>query len=163
MIVLDYARRETIEGKEEELGRAFEVEIDLNFADDIALLSDEIDHSQKLLLRVEKSVEKAGFKINAGKTNSRPSTITKEEPSKPAMVQILKKATTWSTLDIKFRKAASWRACNKLTKIWKSSLHKAFKLRMFTASRICTSQWLWSLDCHCKTNQKLKYKWIQGC
>ena len=36
--------------------------------------------------------------------------------------------------DIKFRRAAAWRAYNKLTKIWKSSLPKAFKLRMFTAT-----------------------------
>ncbi len=33
-----------------------------------------------------------------------------------------------------YTKAAAWRACSKLTKIWKSSLSKAFKLRMFTAT-----------------------------
>ena len=36
--------------------------------------------------------------------------------------------------DIKYRKAAAWRACSKLTKIWKSSLPKTFKLRLFAAT-----------------------------
>ena len=36
--------------------------------------------------------------------------------------------------DIKFRKASAWRACNKLSKIWKSSLPRAFKLRFFSAT-----------------------------
>ena len=44
---------------------------DLDFADDIALLSEEIHQAQELLQhvqRVETSVAKVGLKMNAGKT-----------------------------------------------------------------------------------------------
>jgi hypothetical protein len=36
--------------------------------------------------------------------------------------------------DIKPRKAAAWRACNQLSKIWKSSLQSKFKMRLFSAT-----------------------------
>ena len=39
-----------------------------------------------------------------------------------------------SAKDIKQRKAAAWRACGKLTKIWKSSLPRRLKLRLFAAT-----------------------------
>ena len=42
---------------------------DLDFADDIVLLSEGIDQAQEILKRVETSVGKVGLKFNAGKTN----------------------------------------------------------------------------------------------
>ena len=36
--------------------------------------------------------------------------------------------------DIKMRKGAAWRACSKLTKIWKSTLPKQLKYRIFAAT-----------------------------
>ena len=39
-----------------------------------------------------------------------------------------------SLIDIKQRKAAAWRACSKLSKIWKSSLPRRFKLRLFAVT-----------------------------
>ena len=78
VIVLDYALRIAIEGQEEELGFHLErrrsrrvgpeVLTDLDFADDIALVSGEIQQAQELLQRVEKSVGKVGLKINVRKT-----------------------------------------------------------------------------------------------
>ena len=41
---------------------------DFDFADDIALLSEELYHAQERLQRVETSVAKVGLKMNAGKT-----------------------------------------------------------------------------------------------
>ena len=41
--------------------------------------------------------------------------------------------TESSETDIKTRKGQAWKACNKLTKIWKSSLSRAFKIRLFQA------------------------------
>ena len=41
---------------------------DLDFADDIALLSEGIHQAQELFQRVETSVAKVGLKMNAGKT-----------------------------------------------------------------------------------------------
>ena len=78
VIVLDYALRMAIDGKEEELGSHLErrksrrigpvVVTDLDFADDIALLSMDIRQAQELLQSVEKCVGKVGLKMNAGKT-----------------------------------------------------------------------------------------------
>ena len=80
VIVLDYALREAIKGKEEELGFYLEkkksrrfgpkVDIDLSFEDDIAPLTQQIHQAQELLLRVEKKVGKVGLKMNADKTKS---------------------------------------------------------------------------------------------
>ena len=41
---------------------------DLNFADDIGLLSNNIQQAQELLQRVETSVAKVGLKMNSSKT-----------------------------------------------------------------------------------------------
>ena len=70
IIVLDYALRKAIAGREDGLGfticprksrRHPKVTItDLDFADDISLLSDEIQQAQELLLRVEKECNKVG-------------------------------------------------------------------------------------------------------
>ena len=39
-----------------------------------------------------------------------------------------------SEKDVKVRKAAAWRACGKLDKIWKSTLPRGFKKRLFAAT-----------------------------
>jgi hypothetical protein len=67
-----------IDGQEETLGFHLQkrksrrvgptTETDLDFADDIALLSEEIDQAQELLNRVEAQVAKVGLKLNASKT-----------------------------------------------------------------------------------------------
>ena len=78
VVVLDYALREAVEGREDQLGFQLlkrksrrsgpEMLTDLDFADDIALLSEEIHQAQELLQRVESSVGKVGLKMNASKT-----------------------------------------------------------------------------------------------
>ena len=78
VIVLDYALRMAIDGKDKEIGSHLErrksrrigpvVVKDLDFADDIALLSMDIRQVQELLQSVEKCVGKVGLKMNAGKT-----------------------------------------------------------------------------------------------
>ena len=77
-IVLDCATRQAIDGREEELGftpknrrsRRVKPEMitDLDFVDDIALLSDQIKQAQELLNRVKKECHKVGLGINAKKT-----------------------------------------------------------------------------------------------
>ena len=39
-----------------------------------------------------------------------------------------------SEKDVKVPKAAVWRACSKLNKIWKSTLPRGFKQRLFAAT-----------------------------
>ena len=76
--MLGYALRKAIGGKEKELWFTLKpressrhpklVLPDLDFADDIALLSDEINQAQGLLFRVEKECNKVGLGMNAKKT-----------------------------------------------------------------------------------------------
>ena len=74
VIVLDYALRMAIEGREEELGLQVErrrsrrigpkVVTDFDFVDDIALLSGAIQQAQELLGSVESSVGKVGLDLS---------------------------------------------------------------------------------------------------
>ena len=153
VIVLDYALKIAIDGREEELGFQLahrqsrrigpEVVTDLDFADDIALLSEQVHQAQKLLGLVETSVAKVGLKMNAGKTKfmcynqSQETTIRTNDGTELQEVKDFKYLGTWmesTEKDVKLRKAAAWKACNKLTKIWKSTLPKPLKLRIFTAT-----------------------------
>ena len=154
VIVLDYALRMAIDGKEEELGFQLtggqsrrigpETVTDFDFADDIALLSEGLHHkAQQLLQRVETSVAKVGLKMNAGKTKfmsfnqGKTGSIHTNDGTKLEEVKDFKYLGAWmesSAKDIKQRKAAAWRACSKLTKIWKSSLPRRLKLRLFAAT-----------------------------
>ena len=78
IIVLDYAMRSALKGKEEELGFPIkkrrsrrvgpEMVTDLDFADDIALVTDEIGKAQEMLDRVERTALKVGLRINSKKT-----------------------------------------------------------------------------------------------
>ena len=80
IIVLDYALQMALkEGKEEELGFTITPQrssrspkqalSDLDFADDISLLSDEIIQAEELLHRVEYQCCKVGLGLNAPRTN----------------------------------------------------------------------------------------------
>lgn len=77
IIVLDYAMEKAMVGKEEKLGFIVTprrsgrhpkvVLADLDFADDIVLLSDEIAQAQELLLTIEKECKKVGLVLNVKK------------------------------------------------------------------------------------------------
>ena len=152
IIVLDYALRKAINGREEELGFCLkkrrsrrigpETITDLDFADDIALLSEQIVQAQNLLTGVEVQCGKIGLKINAKKTKTMvfnitdPVTIYTQDGSELEIVtdfKYLGSLTESTESDIRARKASAWRACNKLKKIWKSALSRSFKIRLFQA------------------------------
>ena len=116
---------------------------DFDFADDIALLSEELQQAQERLQRVGTSVGKVGLKINARKAkimtynHSREGCIQANDGIKIDEVGDFKYLGAWmesTAKDIKQRKAAAWRACSKMSKIWKSSLPKLFKKRLFSAT-----------------------------
>ena len=77
IIALDHALRKAIGGREEELGftlvprksrRVPPVTVtDLDFADDIALVSNTIEQAQDLLLSVEEECLKVGLQLNTKK------------------------------------------------------------------------------------------------
>ncbi|KAJ8346398.1 hypothetical protein SKAU_G00277990 [Synaphobranchus kaupii] len=78
IIVLDYALRQAIEGREKDLGFTITprrsgrfpaiVLTDLDYADDISLISDRVEKAQELLTRVERECAKVGLGLNAKKT-----------------------------------------------------------------------------------------------
>ena len=153
IIVLDYAMSKAMAGKEEELGFTITprrsrrhpkvVLADLDFADDIALLSDEIAQAQELLLTVEKECKKVGLVLNAKKTKSVAYNIDDRTPLHTFDGTYLewkddfKYLGSWvdnSEKDISIRKAQAWRALNGMTKIWKSNMSKDLKIRFFIAT-----------------------------
>ena len=77
-LVLDYAMQSAIDVREPELGFRIEqrrsschppvVATDFDFADDIALVSEEVNQAQELLSRVESESAKVGLQLNAKKT-----------------------------------------------------------------------------------------------
>ena len=139
VIVLDYALRKAIEGKEETYGFTIETRksrrvtartiTDLDFADDIALISDLVEEAQELLLSVEKECSKVGLQINADKTKYMSYNITDDVNLKLEDGTEIKRAETeskeqdfkylgsWvdtSYKDLKIRKALAWSALHKM-------------------------------------------------
>ena len=78
VIVIDYVMRTALLGREDKLGfqlrkrksrRVPPITItDMDFADDIALVSEGIKEAQEMLTRVEKSAKRVGLSMNTGKT-----------------------------------------------------------------------------------------------
>ncbi|XP_078661569.1 uncharacterized protein LOC144905694 [Branchiostoma floridae x Branchiostoma belcheri] len=153
VLVLDYALRVAIEGREEELGFQLvkrrsrrigpKVVTDLDFADDIALLSEEVHQAQQLLRNVETSVARVGLQMNAGKTKFMAYNQQSPVCLKTTDGSTLEKVEDFKYLgshmestakDINSRKAAAWRACNKMDKIWKSDLSSKLKTRLFLST-----------------------------
>jgi len=157
VIILDYALRKAIDGKELELGltliekrgrRGQGVSIcDLDFADDIVLLSNEIEQARKLLHNVEEECGKVGLGINAKKTKGMVFNVDFEPIYTVAGKEVGQALTesgdqdflylgSWSDQfrDIQSRKALAWKALNKMEKLWRSDLPNWMKLRFFRAA-----------------------------
>ena len=153
IIVLDYALRKAIDGKEEELGFTLQprksrrhpkqVLTDLDFADDISLLSDEIAQAQELLLRVERECKKVGLGINAKKTKGLPLNVDSPAPLHTAdgteieWVEDFKYLGSWvesTEKDMSVRRALAWQALNKMSSIWTSSMRSDLKRRFFVST-----------------------------
>ena len=153
VIVIDYVMRTAI-GESTEMGftihprksrRIPSVNItDLCFADDIALLANEIAQAQELLKRIETEASKVGLVINSKKTevmnfnqdedNTIINTINGDNIK---TVENFKYLGAWmksTESDIKIRKALAWSACHKLRTIWSSTLKKSIKIRLFVST-----------------------------
>ena len=153
VIVLDYALRQAIQGREEDLGfrltrrlssrKRAVVVTDLDFADDIALLSEQVEQAQELLKRVKEPAKQIGLEMNAKKTkclsfnHSEQVEVMIDSGTQLEVVKDFKYLGAWidnTEADVKSRKAAAWRACNKLTRIWKSDLSRTIKNSLLTAT-----------------------------
>ena len=152
-IIIDYVMRRAISDRAHELGftlqprrsrRVHSVNVtDLCFADDIALLVDELHQAQELLQLLETEAAQVGLHVNGPKTElmsfNQDQTIT----IKSIAGHLIKVVENFKYLggrmkssedDIKVRKALAWVACNKLRKVWSSSLKRSIKVRLFVAT-----------------------------
>ena len=151
-IVLDYAMRKALEGRED-LG--FELEkrrsrrhppvtiTDTDFADDIALISEEIEQAQEMLTCVETETLRIGLHLNEKKTEVmafgpipliKIKTKNGKELKYVVDFKYLGGRMVSSEKDLEIRKALAWSACNKLKTIWKSNLKKGIKKRLFLST-----------------------------
>ena len=152
-IVIDYTMRQAVGDQELDLGfrldkrrsrRRQPITItDLDFADDIALLSEEIQKAQELLTRVENEAAKIDLCLNNEKTEVMVYNILTPSPLKIIggnaikIVENFKYLGSWmrsSEQDIKVRKALTWDACHKLNRVWSSPLKRNIKVRLFLAT-----------------------------
>ena len=117
--------------------------IDLDFADDLALIAEEIKDAQEMLTRLEKEAAKVGLHLNAGKTEVMifdQNAVTNLVASGGEQIKVvddfkyLGSYVNSSSNDIKIRKALAWSACHKLTKFWRSSLSRSLKIKLFIAT-----------------------------
>ena len=153
IIVLDFAMRKAVDGEEDDLGFTVsprksrrhpkEVIADLDFADDIALLSDEIDQAQQLLLRVELECKKVGLGLNGPKTKSLAYNVDNLSPLKTLDGTELewkddfKYLGSWvdnSAKDVSVRKALAWRALNSMVSVWTSNMRTELKKKFFIST-----------------------------
>ena len=113
---------------------------DQDFADDIALLCEEIWQAQELLKRVETESLNIGLKASAKKPKCQvcnqpePVQITTLDGTILEVVNDFKylgSMTSSAEVDVKCRKAVAWRTCNKLSRLWKSKLNRSIKIRVF--------------------------------
>ena len=116
---------------------------DTDFADDIALISSQIESAQRLLISLESAANCVGLYLNESKTeyltlnldDSLPKiikTISGIELKCVLDYQYLGSFISSSEKDFKIRKALAWSACNRLHKIWSSDfLDSELKVKIF--------------------------------
>ena len=154
IIVIDYIMTIAIDDSETELGFtlkpaqsrrvAAETVADVEFADDVALVTDSIEAAQNFLGRLEAAALSVGLAMNVGKTEFMTLNIPVEECNIKSSsgrqlnhVQDFKYLGSWiatTEKDIRTRKAKAWAACHKLKKVWKSNLRRSLKIRLFVAT-----------------------------
>ena len=112
---------------------------DMDFADDIALVSEGIKEDQEMLTQVEKSAKRVGQSMNTGKTKYTNYNTIQQFEIKAIDVSNLKRFEDFKYLgawidnsenDLKIRKALAWRTCHQMRNIWKSTISRKMKLRL---------------------------------
>ena len=109
---------------------------DLDFADDIALLSEQTTQVQEMLIRVDQASSEVGLRANGKKTKGEINLKTTDGTS-IEVVDDFKYLSSWvnsTEQDIKMRKALAWKACNKMSSIWKTTLPRFFKVSLLSAT-----------------------------
>ena len=112
---------------------------DIDYADDIAVLSDSVDKAEKLLHNVEMAAKLIGLHIDEKKTqymtfNQNPSKLTtiNKKCIKPTNDFLYLGSWIYSNeKDVDVRIGKAWVALKKLNTIWNSNLPKNLKLAFF--------------------------------
>ena len=149
IIVIDYIMRMSVD-KIKENGLLYQPRkssrypalhiTDADFADDIALLADNLTNAQNLLSALESAANSTGLYLNETKTECMPINIRNRIEVKTLSNNILKCVDDYKYLgshiinsekDFNIRKGLAWAACNKLDKIWKSNLNRTIKIKIF--------------------------------
>ena len=118
---------------------------DVEFADDVALISETIKEAQKFLTSLEKAAECVGLHMNEGKTKYLCKNIPRPIPaplisSAGSVIEEVDDFVylgSWiasSEHDFLVRKAKAWAACHKMKSIWRSDLRRDLKINLFQAT-----------------------------
>ena len=151
IIILDYVLRESMISdlgvtlKRRQSSRQPAVYLtDLDYADDIALLSETISNAQSLLSNLESAALEVGLTINVSKTkamliNSKtPKNTLSLSSGAVEFVDDFCYLGSWMSSvdkDIAVRKAQAWSAASKMSNLWKAeNLSKEFKTKIFRAT-----------------------------
>ena len=117
---------------------------DVEFADDVALVTDTIEGAKLLLDRLETAALSVGLAMNDSKTKfvtlntpEETCSLTSNTGNQLEHVPDFIYLGSWiatTERDLRVRKAKAWAACHKLKKIWKSNLRRSLKIRLFVAT-----------------------------
>ena len=155
-IVVDYVMRQALGDKEAEVGFEFErrrgrrhpaiIICDLDFADDIALLLEEVEQAQELLTHVEHGSVRVGLHLNdkvMAYNQEEHVNITTRSGKTLKVVKNFKylgSSMESSEKDFEVRKALAWSSCHKLKTIWNSTLSRKIKVNLFIATVVIVWQ-----------------------
>ena len=145
-IVLDYATRKAIGGREEELGFKLDhrrscqqhpvVLTDTDFADDIAIMTEEIEKAQEMLTSIVFEAAKIGLHLNVKKmevmhyNQEGITTIKARNGMALKSVDNFKYLGGWmksSEKNFEIRKALAWSACHKMKRIWSTNVQRNYQ------------------------------------
>ena len=141
---------------------------DADFADDIALLSDSLTNAQALLSALESASNCTGLYLNETKTECMPINTRNNIQIRTLSNNILKCVEDYKYLvshilnskkDFNTRKGMAWNACNKMDKIWKSSLNSKIKIRLFRV----TIEPILLYGCETCTLSASQHRRLDGC
>ena len=116
---------------------------DVDYADDLAIVTDKTSESTILLHKIENTAKEIGLNINAGKTEFISINQGENEKIKSLNGKDIKKVSDFKYLgsyiqstekDMNIRLAKSWAALNKMNAIWKSRLPDRIKRNFFRAT-----------------------------
>ena len=116
---------------------------DLDFADDICLLTNDVEQAQQLLGQVERECEKVGLELNAKKTEVMTINIPGHEPLATMKSKELAEVSNFKYLgsyiqsseaDLKAKITVVWKALNSMSTVWKSHISDSVKWKFFQAT-----------------------------